>query len=104
MMRMNSFKLKCGIVTAALAIGLTAAIPLTQAAGGTAKGIFTGTPAGGSTYHFSDIQFLNGTTGRAAGNGFLIGTSDAGSTWQSIYNGLGSLPSLILYPIQQGGH
>ncbi|MFX3632790.1 MAG: WD40/YVTN/BNR-like repeat-containing protein [Candidatus Pristimantibacillus sp.] len=85
---MNSFKLKCGIVTTALAIGLTAAVPLTQAAGGTAaKGIFSGTPAGDATYHFSDIQFLNGTTGRAAGNGFLIGTSDAGSTWQSIYKG-----------------
>ncbi|WP_054024807.1 WD40/YVTN/BNR-like repeat-containing protein [Bacillus sp. FJAT-28004] len=85
---MISVKLKSGLVTAALMIGLTSAVPLTQAAGGsTAKDIFSGTPAGDTAYHFSDIQFLNGTTGRVAGNGILIGTSDAGSTWQSIYKG-----------------
>ncbi|WP_336784387.1 hypothetical protein [Paenibacillus illinoisensis] len=36
---------------------------------------------------FTDIDFLNNTTGRAAGEGFLIGTSNAGCTWQSIYTG-----------------
>ncbi|OBZ17066.1 hypothetical protein [Bacillus sp. FJAT-26390] len=85
---MNTIKLKCGLLAAALAIGLTSAVPFTQAAAGsTAKDLFSGTPAGDSTFHFSDIQFLSGTTGRAAGNGFLIGTSDAGGSWQSIYKG-----------------
>lgn len=37
--------------------------------------------------HFTDIQFLSGSTGRAAGTGFLIGTSDAGCHWQEIYQG-----------------
>lgn len=37
--------------------------------------------------HFTDIDFLSDTTGRAAGNGFLIGTSDGGSHWQKIYKG-----------------
>ncbi|WP_433922296.1 WD40/YVTN/BNR-like repeat-containing protein [Paenibacillus taichungensis] len=36
---------------------------------------------------FTDIDFLNSTTGRAAGEGFLIGTSNSGCTWQSIYTG-----------------
>ncbi|WP_434748557.1 WD40/YVTN/BNR-like repeat-containing protein [Paenibacillus amylolyticus] len=36
---------------------------------------------------FTDIDFLNPNTGRAAGQGFLIGTSNAGCTWQSIYTG-----------------
>ncbi|ETT41394.1 hypothetical protein C161_00100 [Paenibacillus sp. FSL R5-192] len=36
---------------------------------------------------FTDIDFLNDTTGRAGGEGFLIGTSNAGCTWQSIYTG-----------------
>lgn len=36
---------------------------------------------------FADIQFLNADTGRAAGNGFMIGTSDAGCHWQEIYTG-----------------
>ena|GEM_PF-981567 len=36
---------------------------------------------------FTDIDFLNPNTGRAAGEGFLIGTSNAGCTWQSIYTG-----------------
>lgn len=36
---------------------------------------------------FTDINFLNNITGRAAGEGFLIGTSNAGCTWQSIYTG-----------------
>lgn len=36
---------------------------------------------------FTDIDFLNNTTGRAAGEGFLIGTSNAGCTWQPIYTG-----------------
>ncbi|ANS76317.1 hypothetical protein AWM70_18505 [Paenibacillus yonginensis] len=37
--------------------------------------------------HFTDIHFLNDLTGRAAGNGFLIGTSDGGCHWQEIYKG-----------------
>lgn len=36
---------------------------------------------------FSDIQFLNADTGRAAGNGFIIGTSDGGCHFQKIYQG-----------------
>lgn len=36
---------------------------------------------------FSDVQFLNGNTGRAAGNGFMIGTSDGGCHFQEIYQG-----------------
>jgi photosystem II stability/assembly factor-like uncharacterized protein len=85
---MNTIKLKSGLLAATLAIGLTAVVPFTQAAAGsTAKDLFSGTPAGDSAFHFSEIQFLSGTTGRAAGNGFLIGTSDAGVSWQSIYKG-----------------
>lgn len=85
---MKTAKLKFKLAAAVLAIGLTTAVPFTQAADGvTSKDLFNGTPAGDSAYHFSEIQFLNGTTGRAAGNGFLIGTSDAGSSWQSIYKG-----------------
>lgn len=41
----------------------------------------------GQQLQFTDIDFLNQTTGRAAGKGFLIGTSNAGCTWQSIYTG-----------------
>ena len=37
--------------------------------------------------HFTDIQFLNDRIGRAAGNGFMIGTSDAGCHWQEVYTG-----------------
>ncbi|AIQ55635.1 YCF48-related protein [Paenibacillus borealis] len=36
---------------------------------------------------FTDIQFLTADTGRAAGNGFLIGTSDRGCHFQKIYEG-----------------
>lgn len=36
---------------------------------------------------FSDVQFLNGNIGRAAGNGFMIGTSDGGCNFQEIYEG-----------------
>ncbi|RAP74655.1 hypothetical protein DL346_21645 [Paenibacillus montanisoli] len=32
------------------------------------------------------VQFLSGTVGRAAGNGFMVGTSDGGCHWQAIYN------------------
>lgn len=41
----------------------------------------------GQQLQFTDIDFLNQTTGRAAGKGFLIGTSNAGCTWQPIYSG-----------------
>lgn len=34
--------------------------------------------------HFQSIQFLSQSVGRAAGNGFMIGTSDGGCHWQSI--------------------
>ncbi|AKG36979.1 beta propeller repeat protein [Paenibacillus durus] len=43
--------------------------------------------AGSSPLSFADIQFLSATTGRAAGNGFMIGTSDGGCTFQKIYEG-----------------
>ncbi|MBP2114426.1 hypothetical protein [Paenibacillus silagei] len=36
---------------------------------------------------FSDVEFLSSDTGRAAGNGFLIGTSDGGCHFQKIYEG-----------------
>ncbi|AZN39283.1 WD40/YVTN/BNR-like repeat-containing protein [Paenibacillus albus] len=36
--------------------------------------------------HMQAIQFLGANIGRAAGNGFMIGTSDGGCHWQSIYN------------------
>ncbi|MFB9326840.1 hypothetical protein ACFFSY_13015 [Paenibacillus aurantiacus] len=41
----------------------------------------------GESPHFTSIQFLNASTGRAAGNGFMLGTSDGGCHWQSIYSG-----------------
>ncbi|WP_138751293.1 hypothetical protein [Paenibacillus sinopodophylli] len=85
---MKNRKMKSGIAAAALVIGLTAALPVSQAASSDAVAdLFSGTPAGDSSFHFSEIEFLNEKTGRAAGNGFLIGTSDAGTTWQSIYKG-----------------
>ncbi|MDT3429007.1 photosystem II stability/assembly factor-like uncharacterized protein [Paenibacillus forsythiae] len=43
--------------------------------------------ADGSSLSFNDIQFLGAAIGRAAGNGFMIGTSDAGCTFQTIYEG-----------------
>lgn len=36
--------------------------------------------------YLQSIQFLSANIGRAAGNGFMIGTSDAGCHWQTIYN------------------
>ncbi|QHW31761.1 hypothetical protein GZH47_13540 [Paenibacillus rhizovicinus] len=36
--------------------------------------------------YLESIQFLSTNIGRAAGNGFMIGTSDAGCHWQTIYN------------------
>jgi len=42
---------------------------------------------GPSALYFTDIQFLNDRIGRASGNGFIIGTSDAGCHWQEIYTG-----------------
>lgn len=42
---------------------------------------------GATSLSFSDIQFLNANIGRAAGNGFLVGTSDAGCHFQAIYQG-----------------
>ncbi|TYP75551.1 WD40/YVTN/BNR-like repeat-containing protein [Paenibacillus methanolicus] len=43
--------------------------------------------ATGESPHFTSIQFLSASTGRAAGNGFMLGTSDAGCRWQPIYRG-----------------
>lgn len=37
--------------------------------------------------YFDTIQFLSGNIGRVAGNGFMIGTSDGGCSWQTIYTG-----------------
>ncbi|AJY76687.1 WD40/YVTN/BNR-like repeat-containing protein [Paenibacillus beijingensis] len=77
-----------------LALGITSAIPATQVAAESSSvcrtddhGLFNGKPAGDGYYHFSDVNFLSKSTGRAAGNGFLIGTSDAGCSWQNIYKG-----------------
>ena len=36
---------------------------------------------------FTDVDVRNSVTGRAAGNGFLIGTSDGGNHFQEIYSG-----------------
>ncbi|MDO7908677.1 hypothetical protein Q5741_20020 [Paenibacillus sp. JX-17] len=36
---------------------------------------------------FSDVQFLSDHIGRAAGSGFMIGTSNGGADWQKIYTG-----------------
>ncbi|WP_308637487.1 WD40/YVTN/BNR-like repeat-containing protein [Paenibacillus silvisoli] len=36
--------------------------------------------------HMQAVQFLSGSIGRAAGNGFMVGTSDGGCHWQAIYN------------------
>ena len=40
-----------------------------------------------SPLSFTDLQFLSADTGRAAGNGFMIGTSDGGCHFQKIYEG-----------------
>ncbi len=42
---------------------------------------------GSTPLSFSAIQFLNADIGRAAGNGFVIGTSDGGCHFQEIYQG-----------------
>lgn len=36
---------------------------------------------------FNDLAFLSADTGRAAGKGFMIGTSDGGDQFQKIYEG-----------------
>ncbi|OKP76327.1 hypothetical protein A3842_17860 [Paenibacillus sp. P3E] len=46
---------------------------------------------------FAAVDFLNADTGRAAGNGFLIGTSDGGCHFQEIYQGQWSFQQ-IDYP------
>ncbi|WP_151737994.1 hypothetical protein [Paenibacillus tengchongensis] len=42
---------------------------------------------GNAPLSFNDISFLSGDTGRAAGNGFMIGTSNGGCQFQTIYEG-----------------
>ncbi|MCM3782608.1 hypothetical protein M3231_06465 [Neobacillus mesonae] len=59
-------------------------------------------PAGGEQFFISDIQFLNETTGRAAGNGYMIGTSDAGQNWQNIYKGTWQFSQLDFINNKQG--
>ncbi|WNS43554.1 hypothetical protein [Paenibacillus sp. MMS20-IR301] len=44
---------------------------------------------------FADVEFLNGKTGRAAGNGFLIGTSDGGCHFQEIYKGQWNFQQIV---------
>ncbi|MBP2002754.1 photosystem II stability/assembly factor-like uncharacterized protein [Paenibacillus shirakamiensis] len=56
-----------------------------------------------SPLHITDISFLNENTGRAAGNGFLIGTSNAGCTWQEIYTGQWQFDQ-ILFPNNVHGY
>jgi len=43
-------------------------------------------PDTGDQARFQSIQFLSSKIGRAAGNGFMIGTSDGGCSWQAINN------------------
>lgn len=43
--------------------------------------------AGETPLSFTDLQFLSADTGRAVGNGFMIGTSDGGCHFQKIYEG-----------------
>ncbi|WP_253299531.1 WD40/YVTN/BNR-like repeat-containing protein [Paenibacillus barcinonensis] len=54
---------------------------------GLSSALKKGSGVEGQKLQFTDIDFLSQTTGRAAGKGFLIGTSNAGCTWQSIYTG-----------------
>ncbi|WP_238652115.1 WD40/YVTN/BNR-like repeat-containing protein [Paenibacillus piscarius] len=42
---------------------------------------------GSTPLSIADVDFLSADTGRAAGNGFLIGTSDGGCHFQQIYTG-----------------
>lgn len=83
-------KWKIHFTATILALAMTAAapaVPAAQAADSVPEPELTGSPAGEGGFRFSDIQFLSGTTGRAAGNGFMVGTSDAGASWQTIYEG-----------------
>ncbi|KWX88820.1 hypothetical protein AMQ83_04375, partial [Paenibacillus riograndensis] len=45
------------------------------------------TAKGADPLTFATVDFLNADTGRAAGNGFVIGTSDGGCHFQEIYQG-----------------
>lgn len=85
--------------SAAFAFGFGGIVPAASVQGAASGGYSAGdhgllhdlekkhTAANADPLHFTDIDFLSGTTGRAAGNGFVIGTSDGGSKWQEIYKG-----------------
>lgn len=92
---MAAFFRKTAIALAvSLTLGITSIMPAAGSEAGSSAacrkddhGLFNGKPADGGVYHFTDVDFLSSSTGRAAGNGFLIGTSDGGCSWQSIYRG-----------------
>lgn len=81
------------LAAAVLSLAVGGATPATAqsaaapACGTGDHGLMQDLQTGDSPLVFSDIQFLNETTGRAAGNGFLIGTSDSGCHFQKIYQG-----------------
>lgn len=76
-----------GIAALAMSAALVAGVIPAEAAPRSANELFGNKPAGSDYFQIRDIQFLGGTTGRAAGNGFMIGTSNSGNDWQSIYTG-----------------
>ncbi|WP_211747755.1 hypothetical protein [Paenibacillus sp. Marseille-Q4541] len=84
---MKPRKLAKGITALALTAAMTMSVAPAGAAPSSADDLLGNKPAGSEKFQFSDIQFLTGSTGRAAGNGFMIGTSDSGDEWQSIYKG-----------------
>ncbi|WP_310552076.1 WD40/YVTN/BNR-like repeat-containing protein [Paenibacillus glufosinatiresistens] len=54
---------------------------------GLLQSLQAGAAAENTALHFTDLDFLSAGTGRAAGPGFLIGTSDGGCSFQTIYQG-----------------
>ncbi|WP_454191470.1 WD40/YVTN/BNR-like repeat-containing protein [Paenibacillus sp. Marseille-Q7038] len=84
---MRKSKFTKGITTLAITAAMTMSAASAGAASSSTSDLLGSKPAGSDKFQFSDIQFLTGNTGRAAGNGFMIGTSDFGNDWQSIYKG-----------------
>lgn len=97
MRRMMSTLTAAALLAGTLLSGLAGSASSAQAASATS----TSAPAGCRTddhglklvsmqdtgsAHLQSIQFLSANIGRAAGNGFMIGTSDGGCHWQAIYN------------------
>lgn len=84
---MKHKKITKGIMALAMTAALTTGGIPAGAASLSVNELLGNKPAGLDHFQISDIQFLGGTTGRAAGNGFMIGTSNFGNDWQSIYKG-----------------